>query len=339
PLIDQIEDGLDLVYYGDIKIGTPAQTFGVDIDTGSADLWVPCNCARCDSSRQYDPSKSSTYRKKDGAFNVVYGTGWVHGKTAIDRVGLAGVTIDNQTFATISHESSDFWAYSNDGILGLAFSTIAQCHEHTIVENAILQKQVKVPIFSVHLERGRQDGSELCIGCFDPSKAVGSPSWSQVIDRAYWSISLKAFVIAGSWTMFATKLSAAIDTGTTLIYLPSNAARQLYSKIPGAKPATDYGAGFYSYPCDDAPNVEFVFDNHPLLIHPEDFNQGLLPTRQCVGGIIAIPDSSWPSDLAIIGDEFLKSWYSTYDYSYEGRVGFSPSINNRFLRSQGFNAT
>ncbi|KAG7098863.1 hypothetical protein E1B28_000766 [Marasmius oreades] len=334
PLVDQIEEGLDLVYYGEVQIGTPTQTFSLDIDTGSADLWVPCDCARC-QSRQYNPGKSSTYRQKDDAFDVVYGTGWVHGRTVIDRVSIAGVTIDNQTFGTISHESADFRAYSNDGILGLAFSTIAQCHEHTIMENAILQKQVNVPIFSVHLERGRENGSELCIGCFHPSKAIGSPSWNRVIDRTYWSISLNAFVVSGYWNVFATKMSAVIDTGTTLIYLPGDAANQLYSKIPGAKRATDYGAGFYSYPCKDAFGVEFVFDDRPLSIHPDDFNQGMTSSdpSQCIGGIIAITDSSWPSDLAIIGDEFLKSWYSTYDYSSGGRVGFSPSINNHFLRS------
>ncbi|KAJ8077159.1 hypothetical protein PM082_001587 [Marasmius tenuissimus] len=334
PLVDEIQEGIDLLYYGDVGLGTPAQVFGMDIDTGSADLWVPCGCDRC-WSKQYEPHKSSTYRRRKNAspFDVTYGTGWVHGTTAVERVQVAGIVVEDQTFAAISHKSSDFDSYSNDGILGLAFSTTAQCHEYTIVENAILQKKVNIPVFSVHLERGHQEGSELCIGCLDPSKALGPPSWNQVISRAYWSISLKGFTAHGSWHLFSMKLSAAIDTGTTLIYLPNNAAEQLYSKIPGARNATEYGVGFYTYPCNSDVKIELVFDNRPHSIHPDDFNQGVTgsdPSR-CVGGILAMPDDSWPSNLAIVGDEFLKSWYATFDYSSGGRVGFAPSINNRLL--------
>jgi hypothetical protein len=35
----------------------------------------------------------------------------------------------------------------------------------------------------------------------------------------------------------------AIDTGTTLIYVPDSIASALYRSIPGAKPANQYGDG------------------------------------------------------------------------------------------------
>ena len=62
PLKDYIQDGnMDSAYYGPLQFGTPAQTLEVIIDTGSADLWVPMQCASCPSP-QYDGSSSSTFR-------------------------------------------------------------------------------------------------------------------------------------------------------------------------------------------------------------------------------------------------------------------------------------
>ena len=40
-------------------------------------------------------------------------------------------------------------------------------------------------------------------------------------------------------------------------------------------------------------------------------------------------NDGFPDNLAIIGDAFLKSWYSVYDYSNGARVGFAASTNNQ----------
>jgi len=117
------------------------------------------------------------------------------------------------------------------------------------------------------------------------------------------------------------------------LYFPKAAAAEIYSQIPGSKDAsTTYGSGFYTYPCSYKGVIAFMFGNETFLVHPEDFNLGIsmYNASDCVGGIFSMDESQWPPNLAIIGDEFLKSWYSTYDYSSGGRISFSKSINNGY---------
>jgi len=124
-------------------------------------------------------------------------------------------------------------------------------------------------------------------------------------------------------------VTAAIDTGTSLIYLPKDLADSIYQYIRGAKRAPQYGPGMYTFPCAARPIVSFVFGLQSYDIELRDFNLGRTTSAglDCVGGILAM-GNDFPANLAIIGDEFLKSWYSIYDYDNGSRIGFAKSINN-----------
>ncbi|KAJ3785708.1 aspartic peptidase domain-containing protein, partial [Lentinula aff. detonsa] len=312
-MTDVIVNEVDMLYYGDLAIGTPGQGLTFDIDTGSADLWVPSPwCSTC-TKNHYDGSQSSTYVDKGRRFAVSYGSGTVYGTTASDTVAIAGTAVQNQTFGVVYRESEDFQEYPNDGILGMAFGTIAQSRGLTVFETMMKQGKLKWPCFSVHLARSQETGSEMCWGCYDPTKATGPISWFPVSHRAYWSIPMSAFDVAGQRTTF----DEAIDTGTTFCYFPASIAADIYAQ-----------ASFYTYPCASKVDLRFVFGDVAFLLHPDDFNLAI-NYSECMGGIFAMDATEWPSNLAIIGDEFLKSWYSVYDYSDGGRVGFAPSVNNQ----------
>jgi len=127
-----------------------------------------------------------------------------------------------------------------------------------------------------------------------------------------------------------TKLTAAIDTGTSLIYVPDALASTFYGLIPGSKPASQYGPGFWTVPCYSVEHIYLSFEGHRFAINPSDFYLGRVSasSKDCVGGVLSI-GNRLPPNLAIIGDEFLKSWYSTFDYGNGVRVGFWPDVNNK----------
>ncbi|TFY72126.1 hypothetical protein EVG20_g882 [Dentipellis fragilis] len=327
PLRDFVSGTLDLLYYGPISMGTPAQTLTVDIDTGSADLWVPVNCRNC-NGHQFDPARSSTYRNNNQGFAVTYGSGQVSGTLATEVVSIGGLTVESQAFGAVNQESRDFDGQPNDGLIGMAFGTIAQSRHPTFFENLIQARRLATPLFSVHLARNQATGSEICFGCYDSSKTAGGITWVPVKSKTYWSVGMDAVVV--NKHAASTNIYAAIDTGTTLIYLPAQLAASVYALIPGAKKANQYGNGFYTYPCMSQPVISLSFNGKRFAINPYDFNLGRTSSQSmdCVGGILAL-DNGFASNLAIIGDEFLKSWYSTYDYANGVRVGFSPSVNNK----------
>lgn len=75
PLTDEDDDS---EWAGTISIGTPPQTFLIDFDTGSSDLWIPsnaCNGLTCVLKSKYNPGQSSTSSKKTGTFSIEYGDG------------------------------------------------------------------------------------------------------------------------------------------------------------------------------------------------------------------------------------------------------------------------
>ncbi|KAJ7132811.1 aspartic peptidase domain-containing protein [Mycena crocata] len=329
PLKDYMCGNLDMMYFGLAEFGTPPQKLTIDIDTGSADLWVPVNCSEC-VNKQFEDTKSSTRKTSDENFSVLYGSGEVSGTLMQDVVSIAGLQVRDQFFGAVTQVSDDFNGMPNDGLIGMAFGTIAQSGKPTYFETLIERDMIPSPLFSVYLSRKQEIGSSLCLGCIDSLKTLGPPEWIPVLNQTYWSVPMDG-IATNKNQLVPTQLIAIIDTGTTLIYLPENVVSDFYSMIPGSKLAPQFGPEFYTYPCSTALDIALVFNGRRFPISSLDFNLGMTEQNSpdCVGGILSLASEGFPSNLAIIGDEFLKSWYTTFDYSGGGRIGFSPSINNR----------
>ncbi|KAG2744152.1 acid protease [Suillus brevipes Sb2] len=80
------------LWYASIDVGSPAKTFTVSIDTGSADLFLPSTACKssCDGHNRYDPSSSSAAVDLHRNFVLSYGEGEVAGEQFADDVVIGG---------------------------------------------------------------------------------------------------------------------------------------------------------------------------------------------------------------------------------------------------------
>jgi len=342
-LTDYISGGTDVEYYGPISIGTAAQTIQVDFDTGSADLWVPTICVDCIGEATFDPLLSSTYHQELSPFEITYGSGAVVGTLGQDTVTVAGLTSPSQYFGSVNLVSPQFAPLleggPSSGILGLAFTAIATSGKTTFFENLIQSKTVTENMFSFHLTRGTSTGAELVLGGTDTKHYSGSIAYTPVTSATYWQVHATGASVNGE-AVANTAFDCAIDTGTTLIYLPTATVDAIYAQVPGAVADTSdgqtYGGTVYSYPCDSNPNVGFSFggiNGQVFTIDPTDFNLGTASSGngQCVGGIIGMDFTNGVTgqSIGIVGDEFLKSWYSVFDYNTAAGSGSTATSSAR----------
>ncbi|XP_048467772.1 cathepsin E-A-like [Rhincodon typus] len=192
---------MDTQYGGEISIGTPPQNFTVVFDTGSSNLWVPsvyCYSRACKEHDKFIPDKSSTYTRDGRPFSIHYGTGSLTGIIGIDTVTVEGITVVNQKFGESVTEPGTTFLYSPfDGILGLAYPSIATADATPVFDNMMAQGLVNLPLFSVYLSRNPNDGagSEIIFGGFDTSHFIGELHWIPVTNKGYWQIQLDGFLI------------------------------------------------------------------------------------------------------------------------------------------------
>jgi saccharopepsin len=82
----------------------------------------------------------------------------------------------------------------------------------------------KVFAFSLgDTNKDSEDGGEAVFGGYDKDHYSGNITWLPVRRRGYWEISLDSFAF-GNETLELANTGAAIDTGTSLIALPSDIA-------------------------------------------------------------------------------------------------------------------
>ncbi|CAE6406946.1 hypothetical protein ACGC1H_002276 [Rhizoctonia solani] len=322
---EPLTDEQDELWAGTILIGTPGQSFLIDFDTGSSDLWVPsssCTSSGCSPHSKYTSSKSSTSSRQSGSFSISYGDGsTASGPIYSDTVTVGGLSATGQSFSPVTSESSSFSSDPSDGIMGLAFSSISSIGAPTFIENLYSQGKISSPTFGFRLA---SSGSELYLGGADTSKYTGSITWASLTSKTYWLTTGSSSV--GNTVGYSGAMI--IDSGTTLVVGPTSSVKAWWAKVPGSRACSTSAcgaSGYYTYPCSSPPSVSFTFNGRKFSVSSSDFNLGTTDDTgtTCVGAIVGtsgVPDNAW-----IVGDTFMKNVYTVFDEA-NSRVGFATPV-------------
>ncbi|KAM8892316.1 gastricsin-like [Spinachia spinachia] len=327
-----INNYADTTYYGAISIGTPPQSFQVLFDTGSANLWVDsvyCNTQACNAHTKFNPQRSSTYSGKGQSFYLPYGAGSLYGVFGYDTVNVGGIVINNQEIGLSTNEpGQNFVVAKFDGILGLSYPSISAGGETPVMDNMMSLSLLNADMFAFYLSRGGQQGSVLSFGGVDNSMYQGQIYWTPVTSQTYWQIGVNGFQINGRETGWCSQgCQSIVDTGTSTLTAPS----QFLPSIMQAIGAQRNQYGQYMVDCsqiNNLPTFSFVISGVSFPLPPsayitQNYQNGY---QYCSVGIAPTYLPSHDGQpLWIMGDVFLREYYSVYDRS-NNRLGFASAV-------------
>ncbi|XP_069486078.1 pepsin A-like [Ambystoma mexicanum] len=317
---------LDAEYYGTISIGTPPQKFNVIFDTGSSNLWVPsvyCSSPSCTSHPRFNPKNSSTFKSTKQDLFIEYGTGFMIGVLGYDTVWVSDIADTNQIFGLSTMEPG--YTFDNvpfDGILGLAYPSVSSSGATPVFDNMMKEGLVSKDLFSVYLNKIEGAGSVITFGEIDPAYYTGDINWIPLTSQTYWEIKIDKVIINGATVACNAGCSAIVDTGTSLLSGPTSAV----TSIQKAVGATLTSSGQYSVKCCSLPDMpDIIFEIHGIQYPLTPSAYVLQSKTACLTGLQSMDIATASGDLWILGDVFIRQYYSVFDRS-TNQVGYAQAV-------------
>ncbi|XP_029099292.1 gastricsin [Monodon monoceros] len=321
-------DYMDAAYFGEISIGTPPQNFLVLFDTGSSNLWVPsvyCQSQACTSHTRFNPSLSSTYSTNGQTFSLQYGSGSLTGFFGYDTLTVQGIKVPNQEFGLSEKEPGTNFLYAKfDGIMGMAYPALSMGGAPTALQGMLQEGALTSPVFSFYLssQQGSQDGGAVIFGGVDSSLYTGQIHWAPVTQELYWQIGIEEFLIGDQATGWCSQgCQAVVDTGTSLLTVP----QQFMSSLLQATGAEEDQYGQFFVDCNSIqslPTLTFIINGVQFPLPPASYILNNDDSFCMLGVEPTYVPSQNGQPLWILGDVFLRSYYSVYDLG-NNRVGFA----------------
>ncbi|KAF3274246.1 Type I transmembrane sorting receptor [Orbilia oligospora] len=289
----------DVEYTIPVKIGTPAQTLNLNLDTGSSDLWVFSTSqatSQLSGHDVYNPSKSSTWKKLTGfSWSIQYADGsGASGDVGTDKVTIGSTTVGTQVVEIAKTVSSSFTSGGNDGLIGLAYG------------------KLNTP--------GSYD-----FGYIDSKKYTGSIKFTPISTKSgWWEFPSTSYKVGGTTYSNPSTATGIADTGTTLLLVSSGAAKAYYKTISGAQANSQVGG--YILPCAKSSSLPaFYFSVGSNLASVSGANVIYGSSLGTIGGVSYCFGAIQPisGNQYIFGDVFFKQNFGVFDYG-RTRFGFAP---------------
>ncbi|NWH53911.1 PEPA protein, partial [Fregata magnificens] len=316
---EPLQNYMDNEYFGTISIGTPAQKFTVIFDTGSSNLWVPsvyCSSPACGNHNRFNPADSSTFVSTNDSVSIAYGTGSMTGVLGYDTVIVSDIEVTSQIFGLAETEPGDFFYYTPfDGILGLAFPSIASSGATPVFDNMMTEHLVARDLFSVYLSKNEQSGSFVLFGGIDSSYTTNGINWIPLSAETYWQITMDSVSIGGETVACSAGCQAIVDTGTSLLAVPN----QALSNLLGALGATSNGQISCSA-ISSLPDVVFYINGNAFAVPPSAYVIEM--NGYCSLGFQGMNVPTEAGELWILGDVFIREYYVIFDRA-NNMVGLS----------------
>jgi Eukaryotic aspartyl protease len=365
--LDNFEIGS--LYFANVTIGTPPQSFSFHLDTGSSDLWANTKKSQlcqqdaqmerqgqvpCSVSGTFDNTTSSTSKFINSNFQIQYadGTG-AKGSYLTDVVRFGSATIQNQQFG-VGDQST-----SSEGVMGIGFEQLeasvqmSRAGEYkNIPQQMVAQNLISAPAYSLWLDDLFSSTGNVLFGGIDTEKYVGNLKTLPI--QKIQGQDLEMIVNLDSVTVndgntnpkvLGSSTPVLLDSGSTLSYLPTDTANQIYQSV-GA--TFDQQQQMALCPCDlsnSSKSISFNFDGQNIkvsmreLVLPggtgsQDGNTG------CTFGIAAQPASQQGQATSFtLGDSFIRNAYLVYNLG-AGEISLAQSnFNGQSTRIQEISPT
>lgn len=294
-------------------------------------ICFPASNTWCGAQSSCEPS--STGRSTGKSVSVSYGSGSFSGTEYTDNVSFGGLTVSGQSVGAASSASG---FNGVDGIIGfgpvdLTQGTVSGTNSvPTFMDNLFSQGSISSEVLGVSFrpESGSDTSDtngELTLGGTDSSKFSGSLTYFPTLQSGsaapYWGISIASFTYGS--TSLASSATGIVDTGTTLIYIPTKAYNKFLSATGGS---TDSSSGLATFSSKPTSNFNIKFGSTTYTLTPSQY---LVPTGQYGEfGLTSGQFYAWINDggssgvNTIIGQKFLENYYSVFDTT-NSRIGFA----------------
>jgi len=259
-----------------------------------------------------------------GYVNIKYGTGRMRGHRATDVVHVSEVHVQKQDFLMSTDEEGIVFRNGRfDGVMGLGRETLAGILSNgeegrgtPFYINAMKNNLLAEKKFSIYVSQKMGNPGALILGGVNPNLMKEPVTYHQGHSPAYWMVGLGQMKV-GDTVVETSGARGIVDSGTSLLVGPPDIINRILPHVQVK---------------EDCSNMESLKDLEismtdvngkakTYILEPKDYVMNRM--GRCKTGIAIMQiQLAMAHPIVILGDTFLRKYYSVYDHS-NGQIGFA----------------